>query len=170
MYSLQPKHMCFEKDERESEHIKPNLMHSLRTHTPSTSAKLKTHAEPEFLNIKTQHHYTKRLCIFQPLQPSRPQHFHAQNYNHISRKKLTTFARRMNYNGLENCTHTVYTPHGLNTVDIPLILTFSDTASHLAKQIKTHVNNCSSLNNHVSVITSFSNHKTFQKILAPTKF
>ena len=69
-----------------------------------------------------------------------------------------------------------YTPHGLNTVrnlnsvDIPLILPFSDTAPHLAKQIKTYVNNCYSLNNHVSVVTSFSNHKNLQKILAPTKF
>ena len=63
-----------------------------------------------------------------------------------------------------------YTPHGLNTVDIPLILPFSDTASHLAKQIKTYVNNDNSINNHISVITSFSNHKNLQNILAPTKF
>ena len=69
-----------------------------------------------------------------------------------------------------------HTPIGLNTVthlnstDIPLILKFSKSASHLAKLVKTTLNSASPHTDNISITTCFSNNKNLKQILTRSKF
>ena len=69
-----------------------------------------------------------------------------------------------------------HTPIGLNTVthlnstDIPLILKFSKSASHLAKLVKSTLNSASPHTDNISITTCFSNNKNLKQILTRSKF